>query len=53
MRFYGVNLCFSAHYITHEQADRLAERLARLGYNAVRLHHYEGELTEPSAIGPA
>ena len=46
-RFYGVNLCFSAHYITHEQADRLAERLVRLGYNAVRLHHYEGELTEP------
>ena len=46
-RFYGVNLCFSAHYITHEQSDRLAERLVRLGYNAVRLHHYEGELTEP------
>lgn len=47
VRFYGVNLCFSAHYITHEQSDRLAERLVRLGYNAVRLHHYEGELTEP------
>ena len=47
VRFYGVNLCFSAHYITHEQSDRLAERLFRLGYNAVRLHHYEGELTEP------
>ncbi|MHB8863262.1 MAG: beta-galactosidase [Pirellulaceae bacterium] len=45
-RFYGVNFCFSAHYISHEQADRLAERLARLGYNTVRLHHYEGELTE-------
>lgn len=46
-RFYGVNFCFSAHYITHDQSDRLSERLARLGYNAVRLHHYEGELTEP------
>ena len=45
-RFYGVNFCFSAQYISHEQSDRLAERLARLGYNAVRLHHYEGELTE-------
>ena len=43
-RFYGVNLCFSAHYITHEQSDRLAERLARLGYNAVRVHHHESEL---------
>jgi hypothetical protein len=43
-RFYGVNLCFSAQYLAHDQADRLAERLARLGYNAVRFHHYEGEL---------
>jgi hypothetical protein len=52
-RFYGVNLCFSAQYLPHEEADRLAERLARLGYNAVRLHHYEGELVErgPGAAG--
>ena len=41
-----MNFCFSAHYITHEQADQLADRLARLGYNSVRFHHYEGELTE-------
>ncbi|MBI3922130.1 MAG: hypothetical protein HY318_11985, partial [Armatimonadetes bacterium] len=47
-RFYGVNLCFSAHYITHEQADRLAERLMRIGYNAVRFHHYEMELVDRS-----
>ena len=47
VRFYGINFCFSAHYITHEQSDRLADRLVRLGYNAARLHHYEGELTEP------
>ena len=45
-RFYGLNLCFSAQYLSKEQADRLAERLMRLGYNAVRLHHYEGELTQ-------
>jgi hypothetical protein len=48
-RFYGVNLCFSAHYISHEQSDRLAERLMRLGYNTLRFHHYEGELVEQSA----
>jgi hypothetical protein len=47
-RFYGVNLCFSAQYITHEQADRLADRLARIGYNTVRFHHYEGELVDRS-----
>lgn len=44
-RFYGVNLCFGAQYLSKDQADQLAERLMRLGYNAVRIHHYEGELT--------
>lgn len=45
-RFYGVNLCFTAQYLDHATADRLAERLMRLGYNAVRIHHYEGGLVE-------
>ncbi|HUW33410.1 MAG TPA: hypothetical protein VM223_17515, partial [Planctomycetota bacterium] len=45
-RFYGVNFCFSSLYLSHEQADRLADRLVRLGYNAVRVHHYEGELVQ-------
>ncbi|MFM1941722.1 MAG: hypothetical protein RI897_704 [Verrucomicrobiota bacterium] len=43
-RFYGVNLCFGAHYLTHEEADQLAERLVRLGYNTLRIHHYERDL---------
>ena len=43
-RFYGVNLCFGAQFVSHEESDRLAERFVRLGYNTVRLHHYEGEL---------
>lgn len=47
LRFYGVNLCFSANYPDHALADRLAERLARIGYNTVRIHHYEGELVDP------
>jgi hypothetical protein len=46
-RFYGVNFCFGAQYVTHEQSDRIAERLQRLGYNSIRLHHYEGELVSP------
>src|SRR5262245_35706825 len=45
-RFYGVNFCFNAQYPEHEQADRIAERLTRVGYNAVRIHHYEGELVQ-------
>jgi hypothetical protein len=47
-RFYGANFCFSAHYIAHEQADQLADRLMRLGYNTIRFHHYEGELVDRS-----
>jgi hypothetical protein len=45
-RFYGVNLCVGAQYLSHVEADRLAERLMRLGYNTVRLHHYERPLVE-------
>jgi hypothetical protein len=48
VRFYGVNLCFSAQYLTHEQSDKLADRLQRMGYNAVRFHHYESELVTRS-----
>ncbi len=44
-RFYGVNLCFSAQYLSKEQADQLLDRLVRLGYNTVRIHHYEFHLT--------
>jgi hypothetical protein len=45
-RFYGVNLCGTAQYVDHEQADRLADRLARIGYNCVRIHHYEATLVQ-------
>lgn len=44
VRFYGVNLCFEAQYLSHDESDRLADRLLRLGYNSVRIHHYEREL---------
>lgn len=47
VRFYGVNFCFSAQYLTHDETDRLLDRLVRLGYNTVRIHHYESNLTDP------
>ena len=40
-RFYGVNLCFSANFPDQALADELVTRLVRLGYNTVRIHHYE------------
>ena len=46
-RFYGVNLCFSANFHqTREEAFGFARMLARLGYNAVRIHHHDGTLVE-------
>ena len=46
VRFYGVDLCCTAQFLSHELSDRLAERLVRLGYNAVRIHHYERWLVD-------
>lgn len=49
VRFYGVNFCFSANFLTREQCDAIAPRLARLGFNAVRLHHFDRDLVKKSA----
>ena len=40
-RFYGVNLCFTACYPEHEDADLLVDRLVRNGYNTIRIHHHD------------
>ncbi|HEX2951206.1 MAG TPA: hypothetical protein VHV83_16805, partial [Armatimonadota bacterium] len=48
VRFCGVNLCFGAQYLTHEQADMLATRIQRMGYTTVRFHHYENYLVDQS-----
>ena len=58
-RFYGVNLCGTANLPeSREEADRFAANLARIGYNAVRIHHHErwlvskdGKLPEDGALG--
>lgn len=41
IRFWGVNICFSGCFPTHEQAERVASRLARFGVNCVRFHHMD------------
>lgn len=41
IRFWGTNLCFEACFPSHDQAERLAARLARLGINCVRMHHMD------------
>lgn len=44
VRFFGANLVFGATWPEKAEADRLALRLRRLGYNAIRLHHTDREL---------
>ncbi len=44
-RFYGTNLVFSACFPEKPEAEKLALRLARMGFNTVRLHHYDADLT--------
>ncbi len=44
VQFRGVNLVTSACYPDRDAADRLADRLARSGYNSVRLHHFDRAL---------
>ncbi len=41
IRFWATNLCFDACFPSHEEADRLAARLARFGINCVRMHHMD------------
>ncbi|MDR1385764.1 MAG: cellulase family glycosylhydrolase [Planctomycetaceae bacterium] len=41
IRFWGTNLAFTANFPTQKQADQLADRLSRIGYNCVRLHHMD------------
>ena len=41
IRFNGVNIVGGACFPSHEQAERLAARLAHLGVNCVRLHYFD------------
>ena len=41
IKFWGTNTCFAANFLTHEQADAMAARMARFGINCVRLHHMD------------
>ena len=38
IRFWGTNLSGAANFPTHEESERMAARLAKFGFNCVRLH---------------
>lgn len=48
VRFYGANVCFSANYMDHELSDRLAEEFQTIGYNLIRLHHFDRDTVDRS-----
>ncbi|HEY3365428.1 MAG TPA: cellulase family glycosylhydrolase [Symbiobacteriaceae bacterium] len=41
IRFFGTNLAFDGNFPEKSKADELADTLARLGFNMVRLHHMD------------
>ncbi len=50
-RFYGVNFCATANFPSPEQAEQIAARLVRLGYNSIRVHHYDQGCVQGSKDG--
>ena len=42
LRLWGVNLNFAGAFPPKEQAPLIAARLAKFGFNSVRIHHFEG-----------
>ena len=41
IRFWATNMCFSACFPSHAEAERVAARLARFGIGCVRMHHMD------------
>ena len=50
-RFFGVNVCMGMNVPTHEEADVLVDRIARLGYNSIRIHHHDRRLVSDARNG--
>ena len=50
-RFYGMNTTGNMNLPTYEDAVRFAGNAARLGYNAIRIHHHDDEITHSSPDG--
>lgn len=48
-RIFGVNMCFGANFPKHEDAEKIAARMAKFGINCVRFHHMD-MLAAPGGI---
>ena len=52
VRFYGANVCFEAACPPKELADRMADEFAATGWNLIRLHHFDGMLSDRNSNSP-
>jgi hypothetical protein len=52
IRFWGVNLSLGANFPAHVDAEKVAAHLAKLGVNAVRLHHHDTADAPQGIWGP-
>ncbi len=50
-RFWGTNVVFNANNMSHAESDILADRIARSGYNIVRMHMFDAS-REPNIFAP-
>jgi hypothetical protein len=48
LRFWGINTCFAGNFPAHADAEKVAAHFAKLGLNAVRMHHHD---TSPAPRG--
>lgn len=46
IRFFGISLSSAANFPSETDAPRIARRLRKLGFNAVRLHHLDSILSD-------
>ena len=53
VRFFGVNIQAEHAFPAREEAEAIAERLAQLGFNLVRLHHLDAPWAERNLFEPS
>ena len=51
VRFWGTNLVATAAFPSKQQADSVAQRLAKMGCNLIRLHHMDATWSNPNIFG--
>jgi hypothetical protein len=51
-RIWGVNTCFDGNFPAHGEAETVAAHMAKLGINAVRMHHHDTAAAPRGIWGP-